>query len=68
MQLNPGDRVTVLGIPGVHTVIEIAMALMPAHVFVQIRLAPGTEYGRFRGGDTLAVEGYRCSTAYADRT
>ncbi len=44
--IHAGDRVTVAGIPGVHTVLELADCLMPVHAFARIRLAPGTVYGR----------------------
>ena len=56
---------TVAGIPGVHTVLATAQALSPPHAVHQIRLAPGTIYGRWRGGDTLAVEAWRCTDADA---
>ena len=56
-----GSRVTVSGVPGVHTVIDSAQVLYPSHPSYQIRLAPGTRYGRFHGGDTMAVESWRCA-------
>lgn len=56
-----GDRVAVDRIPGVHTVLAVADVLSPAVPAVQVRLAPGTTYGRWRGGDTLAVPAARCT-------
>lgn len=53
-------RVQVLGIEGVHEVLEEAEALSPPHKFLKIRLAPGTAYGRHMGGDTIGVEEWRC--------
>lgn len=61
--IHAGDKVSVAGIPGVHTVLELAEALMPAHAFCRIRLGPGTNYGRWHAGDTLGVEAWRCSLA-----
>ncbi len=58
--MTVGDRAEITGIPGVHEVIATAVALIPAHEFMQVRLAPGTIYGRWRGGDTIAVESWRC--------
>jgi hypothetical protein len=58
---HEGDRVEVTGIEGVHTVLGAPVeALSPPHTFLQVVLCPGTVHGRWRGGDTLGVEAWRC--------
>ena len=59
--ITPGDRVRVEGIQGVHTVLSVADVLDPSVLSIQIRLAPGTIHGRYRGGDLLAVPASRCT-------
>lgn len=51
---------TVAGITGAHMVLDVALALTPAHTYLRLRLAPGTIFGHLRGGDTLPVEAWRC--------
>ena len=63
--INAGDRVTVLGMAGVHVVKEAADVLYPSHKSFLITL--GYAYGRQLPGDTASVEAWRCHRVPADR-
>jgi len=62
--IKTGDRVTVAGLEGVHTVLSLAEALSPPHTFAQIRL--GQTNGRKLAGETEAVEAWRCHAVPVD--
>lgn len=64
MPIRIGDRVTVAGMAGVHTVKDQADVLYPSHKSYLITL--GYAYGRQLPGDTASVEAWRCHRVPTD--
>lgn len=67
MTFRPGDRVTVRGVGGVHTVTTVAPPTeISPYDFLDVVLAPGTVYGHRRGDDTIRAESWRCEIVPVD--